>query len=353
MKEPCGKLIRGFIAFLAFGVHHIYFGRFFNALIGIYTLGGFGIGWAIDFFRLRDFANFYGMKKETMEIEKVYIRHRNRPPFSVHNFYYTLVACCISSWIATTMLSYTPGVLKYASEDTLTMLVSPLMIYLTAYCSSKYMEPHVTCDNSRFLFLISFGVSLFLHFDLENSPSAFLPALAAAVAAQYCTKYKQEYITALECDRMDDVADIILPKRHFLVRLFIQFLVVLPSVAFAFSMAIIPNIDWEAFENFKFESFSYEWNRASKEFFNGPDDRFSQACETLEMDFTECCDLKLVKKQYRRIAVKYHPDKVPASEFESAQEKFSEIAQSYSELKDLLENNADSISACGGSKKWF
>ena len=41
-----------------------------------------------------------------------------------------------------------------------------------------------------------------------------------------------------------------------------------------------------------------------------------------------------IKKAYRRLAMKHHPDRVAAGEKEAAEEKFKEITEAYEVLRD-------------------
>ena len=41
-----------------------------------------------------------------------------------------------------------------------------------------------------------------------------------------------------------------------------------------------------------------------------------------------------IKRAYRELALKYHPDRVPTEEKKAAEEKFKEISEAYAVLSD-------------------
>ena len=45
-------------------------------------------------------------------------------------------------------------------------------------------------------------------------------------------------------------------------------------------------------------------------------------------------DAQAIKKAYRSLALKYHPDRVPEAEKKAAEEKFKEISEAYGVLSD-------------------
>ena len=49
---------------------------------------------------------------------------------------------------------------------------------------------------------------------------------------------------------------------------------------------------------------------------------------------TEDADDATIKKAYRRLAIKWHPDKVGADQQDEATERFKEIGKAYAILKD-------------------
>lgn len=61
------------------GLHHIYLGRDSHALLWILTFGGFGIGWAREFFRIPSYVS-----EANHEAERAHVRHpRATPPPAV------------------------------------------------------------------------------------------------------------------------------------------------------------------------------------------------------------------------------------------------------------------------------
>ena len=56
--------------------------------------------------------------------------------------------------------------------------------------------------------------------------------------------------------------------------------------------------------------------------------------EVLGIEDPDRCELSDIKKAYRKLALKYHPDRVPVGEKESATVKFREVSEAYEVLSD-------------------
>lgn len=70
-----------------FGLHHFYLHRDMQAFIWWCTLGGyFGIGWFIDFFKIRDMVKDFNEEPEYMEKLQVKMTYHRKPPFSTIRF---------------------------------------------------------------------------------------------------------------------------------------------------------------------------------------------------------------------------------------------------------------------------
>jgi hypothetical protein len=68
---------------------------------------------------------------------------------------------------------------------------------------------------------------------------------------------------------------------------------------------------------------------------------YKTACDNLGIDYTEEITIELIKKQYRTLALKYHPDKNPDP---TAVSKFQQINESYELLmkyKNFIDSDSD------------
>lgn len=73
-----------------------------------------------------------------------------------------------------------------------------------------------------------------------------------------------------------------------------------------------------------------------------------------ELELTSAATQDDIKRSYRKLALRYHPDRVPASEKAQAEVRFKRVNQAHEILSDpQLRQYYDRLSSSRGWKRWF
>lgn len=302
-----------------FGLHHIYLGRDSHALLWMVTLGGFGVGWILEFWKIPIYVMKANRKQENLSQS-----HPQEPSMSIINFFAQIIVGIYFGIVA---------ILGLSSLNTFYLIMLPLAIGLGIHLVASISEE--TSDLKKTL--TAAGVTSLIFYE---RPIAVLPvSIVASIISQKNRRIKKTSI-----------------HDNFKVRAFrlgLAYLAFYMPLAYcavhhtAITVTYIKDLAAAALDLFvSFLFFPYtvwktvtsgygyfqEWEKIFQLFNSIQDETTLVAYKTLGLE--ESATVEEISKMYKELVKMWHPDHNP-NHLEEAEKRFIEIQRAYKMLMKL------------------
>lgn len=321
-----------------FGLHHLYLGRDIQAFLWWSTIGGFfGLGWFRDLWRIPEYVDDANDERYYVEELKRKIRLRKEPAFSVTRF------------AGQMLVGYFYGILVRLAIPEETKWLPSLLVPL-GVAVGVYLVGNVGREKGDFKYPLSgsYIANIALTYLTGDEAGCMYVALIAAICFQNhreFRKHKSQKKTL--CKRLQYLAvgglvicclwssflyfnaqvtteDGETVKLRDAVNHFFQSPVWLEFKA----------VFWGLYE----EGQKNGWDNFYEEFVKALDPRGEKNAYRV-LGLTEDATQEEIKKRYKKLAVKWHPDRNPDNK-EEAQQKFMQIQEAYEILSNLKTRRA-------------
>ena len=325
-----------------FGFHHFYLGRDRHALWFLSTMGGFyGVGWLLDFWRIPNYVNEANEEKSFLECLTNRMKLQETPKFNLDRFINQLL----------TGISYCL-IIKLALPPTATIV--PLWIRGLLECVAMATGIHMVGNLGHekggfwkpfFGTLMTYVILVLFNFELVYRIGNLISVVIGTLIFNHYKEHRRTYS----------------PKPSLFIRVlmfaflaiiffscilsFCHFIVIPRSdfskTRFYYEYTYGRNYDNESNYRFDDDDFSYRFNENSG--FNN--DEFEKWWRELNNEIVKSPSRKArarkilnvtdkssksdIKKAYKSLVKKFHPDKCKGKNRQEAERKFIEIQEAY------------------------
>ena len=308
------------------GIHHFYLDRTYQGVIWLSTFGGFTLGWFADLFRIPEYVTAANEEVPYMERLGLEMRHSKRPPFC-SNIFRILWLIIIGSIFRSYMYMVLPHSLPAAVYCLLIPIGNIIGFYLVMNIGR--MECKLK-DCAGYAYL-----GQMVEWHMTNNvthPGMFSIHIPAVILFIFSRKWNRHPIRT----------DFGYKAKWYIGTCVLLFAVMGCGAYFNLKIEVdgetiylrdgVKNFmnspAWSEFKTMMYEFwYDYQsegWDNASHNFFQKAD--LEGEAHALEiMGLKEGCTTSEIKKRFRDLSKKWHPDQHPSSSKLEAQEKFIEI----------------------------
>ncbi|XP_066927481.1 dnaJ homolog subfamily C member 22-like [Clytia hemisphaerica] len=322
-----------------FGVHHIYLRRDNQAFVWWSTLGGFfWLGWIRDFWRIPEYVDDANDEKGFLNVLKMKMKHRKQPEFNTSRFSgQVFIGACYGTLARLACPDESPTIL-------VTLLV-PLGINI-----GVYLVGHIGREKGQFTipYIVTLATYVFFYYSTGTEPGYVNISIACSLTFTYFREWKPEAKKESKTVRI----------RNFAIGVVLVF--ALWSSFFYFNAtityqngekikltdSIIHFFKSPVWLDFKQTFWNIYREGESNHWKNFYDDVISSFDPTGERNAKEVLGVhqtaseEEIRKRYKKLVVKWHPDRYRGADKEDAQHKFIEIQQAYELLQNRIKKTS-------------
>ncbi|XP_043939612.1 dnaJ homolog subfamily C member 22 [Protopterus annectens] len=302
-----------------FGFHHIYLGRDSHALLWMVTLGGFGMGWVLEFWKIPSYVMKANRKQEDLSQS-----HRQKPSMSIISFFAQIIVGIYFGIVA---------IIGLSSLNTFYFIMLPLAVGLGIHLVASISEE--TSDLRKTL--TAAGITSLIFYE---RPIAILPvSIVASIISQ-----KNRRIKTPSVHDNFSVRAYRLGLAYLAFYMPLAYLAIHNTVLTAAYIKDIASVILDLFTSFLFfpytvwktftsgYGFFQEWEKIIKLFNSLQGETAEIAYKTLGLE--DGATMEEISKMYKELVKLWHPDHNP-DHSEEAEKRFIEIQTAYKMLKKL------------------
>ena len=310
------------------GLHHFYLGRDRHAFVWWSSLGGFFyLGWIRDAWRIPTYVDDANEEPEYMEILLHRMKIRNEPPFSTTRF------------AGEMLIGYFYGLLvKLALPEETPQSLAAVLICL-GIAIGVHLVGNIGREQGQLLMplLATYGCYILLSWLTEQEASYMYCALAASCTFNYYRQYRRAKSRKTFAKRVVTLG----LGGLIICSLWSSFLYFNATITtedgekirlrdsvnhFFKSPAWLEfkQTFWTLYEEANRQGWRNIWDEVIKAF-----DPTGEANAYKVLDIEKGATEEQIRRKYKKLAVKWHPDRHKGDSKEEAQAKFIEIQQAY------------------------
>ena len=322
-----------------FGVHHVYLKRDNQAFVWWSTLGGlFWLGWARDFWRIPEYVDEANKEEYFMQELKRKMKLRSSPPFNTTRFSGEVF---IGSFYGT--------LVRLACPNETPSLVLALVTSL-GMNAGVYIVGNIGREKGRFFvpYIATLATYLALFLISGDEPGYVNCCLASAITFNYFREWRKDEIKKSGLERAayfftGAMVIFALWGSFFYFNATITYqngekIKLTDSITHFFKSPLWLDFKGTFWSLYR-EGESKEWKHFYDDVVHSFDPTGERNARTV-LGITSSANEEDIRKAYKKLVVKWHPDRYRGEDRYHAQQRFIEIQQAYELLQQRIKKNS-------------